>query len=717
MRSIEFIIPGIPEVVVSAVEQDDGTILFSLSSEGSDVRGLFFDVTGISSGLVVSGEDVTDSDFDTINLGGGVNMNGEGRDEYDVGVEFGTAGAGQDIVTSTSFTLASDDGSALTLDAITNQEFGIRLTSTGAKNTVIAPAAPDAIDDSVSTNEDSSITIDATGNDTDADGDFLTIVGVDEPTNGTATIVGNEIFYTPNENWSGTETFEYTISDGDGGSDVATVTVNVEAVADAPNLGVEVMAGNTVQEVKLAITSSLVDTDGSESLAIEIGGLPEGVTLVGAVDGRIENPTGLDYVTVVLPEGMSFDFDVDISAISTEGSNGDAATTSTTANVLFTNTVTNQQVVIEAVDQSQWGPGDEFTFDDERSFIFDTGPVGIDDDEGFVQYDFSVDLRAGLTSDLHFGGGEIDATVPYDLTFETAFNETTDMLSIDTSAFLADGGGFMTDGPELTYDLDFIYAASADAFFELGGFDFLDQSPSSSGSVPIIDFDSDTSPSIGASFPFGISGAITWPNAEVLGEETSDGLYSGEVQSNNFVDINLDVDDLIGDAFFGGVNPFDLTGTVNVLGAEGSVSLEVIDADLFVGANFFQDFSMEVGDLEAMLEFEDGSTQAFTFGDELIFDNAGALDADNDGNIDFTFLLDVDDTTVTNDTDIDFNWGWNFDAFGASYAWDIGIFGSGSDGFDPLIDLGKSNIPIAGIDVYSNSFELDFEETSYTLVA
>jgi hypothetical protein len=383
MRSIIFTIPGIPQVVVQAVEQDDGSILFSPTVEGdADLRGFFFDVTGIDAGLVITGDDVTDQHEDTINLGGGVNMNGDGRDVYDIGAEFGTSGTGEDQITSTSFTLTTDDGSPLTLDAIAHMEFGARITSIdgsgSAKNTTIAPAAPDAIDDQATVLEDTEITIDALSNDTDADGDTLTITSVEDPANGAAQIVNNKLVYQADEHWSGTDYITYSISDGDGGTDTATVEVNVEAVADAPNLSLAVLSGDNVQEVVLEITSSLVDTDGSEGLSLALSGIPAGVTLEGAsydaVNGwTIDNPTGLDLVTVVLPEDMDFDFDIQVDAISTEASNGDTATTSASQGIVMTYNTVSQQIVMEANDQSQWGGGEEFTFDDERDLGFDTG--------------------------------------------------------------------------------------------------------------------------------------------------------------------------------------------------------------------------------------------------------------------------------------------------------------------------------------------------------
>ena len=142
---------------------------------------------------------------------------------------------------------------------------------------------------------------------------------------------------------------------------------------------------------------------------------------------------------------------------------------------------------------------------------------------------------------------------------------------------------------------------------------------------------------------------------------------------------------------------------------------DILDADLFVGAGFEQTFDMAVGNLTATLEFEDGSSQAFTFGDSLVFENASDMDVDGDGEVEFNFVFDVEDTMVTNDTDMDFDGGWNFDVLKGSAYLDTTL-GSTSASVGPVVDLGGV-FNIATIDVYSDTFELNFEEQDYMLVA
>ena len=99
-------------------------------------------------------------------------------------------------------------------------------------------AAPDAVNDTRTFNEDSGANaVNPLSNDTDANpGDTLTVTAVSDPPHGTATITGGgaNVSYTPDANYNGADSFTYTISDGHGGTDTATVSITVTSVNDAP---------------------------------------------------------------------------------------------------------------------------------------------------------------------------------------------------------------------------------------------------------------------------------------------------------------------------------------------------------------------------------------------------------------------------------------------------------------------------------------------------
>jgi hypothetical protein len=90
---------------------------------------------------------------------------------------------------------------------------------------VIAPNhAPTANDDRFVVSGTSESQLDVLANDTDPDGDVLTIVGMTQPTGnvGTVSIIGNKIRFVPARRFIW-ETFTYTVSDGRGGLSTATV--------------------------------------------------------------------------------------------------------------------------------------------------------------------------------------------------------------------------------------------------------------------------------------------------------------------------------------------------------------------------------------------------------------------------------------------------------------------------------------------------------------
>ncbi len=103
---------------------------------------------------------------------------------------------------------------------------------------------PVAGDDTATVQAGATQTLNVLANDSDPDGDTLTITAVGAPDNGgNAVINGNAIDYTPAAGFTGAETFSYTVSDGKGGSDTASVTANV--TQNAPDFDGDGIADDT----------------------------------------------------------------------------------------------------------------------------------------------------------------------------------------------------------------------------------------------------------------------------------------------------------------------------------------------------------------------------------------------------------------------------------------------------------------------------------------
>jgi uncharacterized repeat protein (TIGR01451 family) len=105
-------------------------------------------------------------------------------------------------------------------------------TATVSVNVVNTNDNPDAVNDTANVNQDSSgNVISVLANDTIAPdaGETLTITAVTQPAHGTVVNIGTNVSYTASPNYFGPDSFTYTISDGNGGSDSATVNVSVNA--------------------------------------------------------------------------------------------------------------------------------------------------------------------------------------------------------------------------------------------------------------------------------------------------------------------------------------------------------------------------------------------------------------------------------------------------------------------------------------------------------
>jgi VCBS repeat-containing protein len=126
------------------------------------------------------------------------------------------------FVGSDSFTYQASDGSLPSnVATVTINVFSTNLP-------------PDAVDDFASTPQGSIVEIMVTANDTDPDGDALSASLFTPPSNGVASCSGSFCSYTPSAGFVGTDSFIYEVSDGKGGTDKATVFIEVFSCPQAP---------------------------------------------------------------------------------------------------------------------------------------------------------------------------------------------------------------------------------------------------------------------------------------------------------------------------------------------------------------------------------------------------------------------------------------------------------------------------------------------------
>jgi Ca2+-binding RTX toxin-like protein len=122
--------------------------------------------------------------------------------------------------------------------------------------------APVGTGDTVTTDEDTPIVIDVLNNDSDVDLDDLDVQSVTNGTHGTVVINPDDtVTYTPDENWNGSDSFTYTVSDGNGETDIVTVDVTVDAVNDNPVAADDAFTGDEDTQ----IIGNVLNDDGIDS--------------------------------------------------------------------------------------------------------------------------------------------------------------------------------------------------------------------------------------------------------------------------------------------------------------------------------------------------------------------------------------------------------------------------------------------------------------------
>ena len=160
-----------------------------------------------------------------LNLAASVDTNGHSIEK----VQFfsGTNLLGEDVAPPYVQSLSSLPHGTYTFLARVFFDGGRTLNSLPA-NVAVTNLPPVAVADAVTTIQNASTTIDVLANDSDPHGFALSLLSVSQPYFGTAAISGTNITYVPASLFIGTDTFTYTITDGQFDTATATVTVTVD---------------------------------------------------------------------------------------------------------------------------------------------------------------------------------------------------------------------------------------------------------------------------------------------------------------------------------------------------------------------------------------------------------------------------------------------------------------------------------------------------------
>ena len=156
---------------------------------------------------------------------------------------------------------------------------------------------PEAVDDNPVTDEDTSVVVSVLSNDTDIDLNVLTIIQISEPANGTAVITnsGTTVTYTPNLNYNGPDSFTYTISDGKGGTDAATVSVTVNPVNDPPVAGNDSATTDEDTAVTVPVLTKVADVEQDSLSVTNVSDPANGSATITDAGTTVTYTPGLNY--------------------------------------------------------------------------------------------------------------------------------------------------------------------------------------------------------------------------------------------------------------------------------------------------------------------------------------------------------------------------------------------------------------------------------------
>ncbi len=179
-----------------------------------------------------------------------------------------------------------------------------------------ANSPPVASNDAYSTAEDNPLTVAAPGvlaNDTDPDGNSLTVALVSGPAHGTLTLNATGGFtYTPAANYNGSDSFTYKANDGQLDSNVATVSLTVTTVNDPPAAGND--SYTTAEDTPLTVSAPGVlgndtDVDGDPLTAVLVSGPSHGTLTLNSTGGFTYTPAanynGSDSFTYKANDGQA----------------------------------------------------------------------------------------------------------------------------------------------------------------------------------------------------------------------------------------------------------------------------------------------------------------------------------------------------------------------------------------------------------------------------
>nr|WP_257881010.1 tandem-95 repeat protein [Vibrio parahaemolyticus] len=374
--------------------------------------------------------------------------------------------------------------------------------------------APVAKDDIATTQEDTAVTIDVLSNDTDVDGDKLSIQSATVPeAQGKVEIVDGKLVFTPAENFNGDAEITYTVTDG-ALTDQAKVTVTVNPVDDAPTIKVDAVESITEDAVStdtVVATLTVRDTDTSEDqLTVSLENNSNGYFVLVGNEVKLTQ-AGVDAVN---NDELNLK-DLTISASVSDGVNP----TASDSDSLIVNRVNDAPTVENAI-------ADQELSEDFASYTIDLNDAFKDSDSAL---NFSVSGNSNVLVSIENGIATISPTADWNgsetLTF-TATDPSGESVSQTVNFTVASVADIVADKATVVEDTPTIINVLSNDTFE--------------STDKVVSLDADNGPKNG-SVIVNNDGTVTYtPDDNYVGKDTFTYVVtSGGVSESTTVTVNV----------------------------------------------------------------------------------------------------------------------------------------------------------------------------------
>lgn len=318
--------------------------------------------------------------------------------------------------------------------------------------------------DEISTDEDTSLVVDTAAllsNDTDPDEDILSIIDVDDSNStGTVSLDGDTVTYNPNSQFdflaageSATDSFTYTLSDGNGGTDTGDVTVNITGVNSNPGDPVAVddaiitseddsVSGNVLSDNGAGADSD-PDNDPLDVIAVNGNAADVGQSLTLGSNALLTvNPDGTfnydpndAFESLNDGETATDSFTYTIS----DGQGGsDTATVDLTINGITDSSGNNTtEALLSVLSGSSINSS---TFNANSFVVTNTGDTAITQ--------FEIDISSAIVTNPRFDpSGEAGDAASKAFVVNTVFTDPNENLFVDVVTYEIDGISLTVDSP------------------------------------------------------------------------------------------------------------------------------------------------------------------------------------------------------------------------------------------------------------------------------